>query len=54
MYLEGNHRITIYANETGYYKSLNYSPSDNYTFNYYYDFSITGSSTLNFMVDTPP
>lgn len=51
---EGNHKITIYANETGYYKSLKYSPSANYTFNYYYDFNIIGSSNLNFKVDTAP
>jgi hypothetical protein len=51
---EGNHTITIYANETGYYKSLKYSPSANYTFNYYYDFKIIGSSNLNFIVDAAP
>ena len=49
---EGNHRITLYANETGYYRSSKYSSSANDTFNYYYDFKIIGSSTLNFSVDT--
>jgi hypothetical protein len=49
---EGNHKITLYANETGEYRSSKYSSSANYTFNYYYGFRIIGASTLNFTVDT--
>ena len=49
---EGPHKITLYANETGYYRSPKYISSVNYTFNLDYGFSIIGASTLNFTVDT--
>ncbi len=49
---EGNHKITLYANETGEYKDSKNSSSFPYTWKVYYDFSIIGTSNLNFTVDT--
>ena len=41
---EGNHSITVYANETGRYSN----------FIYYWSFFINGSATVNFTIDTTP
>lgn len=42
---EGNHSITVYANETGYYHS---------NFIDYWSFFINDSTTVNFTIDTTP
>ena len=45
---EGNHKITLYANETGEYIESKNSSSFPYTWKVYYDFNIVGASYAQF------